>query len=414
MGSKWHKESIYLDGLSSTKPLDSVVSAMQDSISSNWGSTVSRHSRGRQISKILKQTRQQLKQWLECPDSSEIVFCSSGTEAVNLGILGAQGVIDGRKIKNEIVTSRVEHPSVIESLKHLEQSGFTIRFIEVDNSGRIDISHMTGLLSDQTAFVCLQAVNQDLGTIQPIAEVGGILEARGIPFFVDACYGCGWIDISEWINIADAVALSFHRFYGPSQIGALVYKSGFRMSPILHGGRQENSLRPGIENIHSIAGLSAWIDEVSKKRPQWIPLIAEKQKHFHQSLTANVDWLYLNGLEPGKDRICGNLHYSGTGIEGEGLVLRGDLKGLSLGSGSACLGRGENPEIVLKNLGASKHRILSSFQACPGLWTSNEDIDKSVSIISDCINFLRRLSPDWEELQRNPKEIEILMAFQNS
>lgn len=411
MGRYSQQEIIYFDGLSSSKPLDSVLSAIQQSLVSNWGNPLSRHSSGRKLNKIIENTRSQLLEWLGCEASHQAVFCSSGTEAINLGIRGAQNVIDGITQRNEILTTRIEHPAVLESLKSLEQHGFKLRYIDVDSQGRIDLSNLTNKLSNKTAFVCLQAVNQDIGMIQPIKEVGETLQQWGIPFFVDACFGVGWTEISDWLHLVDAMALSFHRFYGPTNIGALVLKPEFRMNPILFGGRQENDLRPGIENVHAITGLSTWINEVAQNQHQWLLEIAEKQRLFHKSLVDRLNWIYLNGPEPGRCRSAGNLHFSAAGIEGQGLVLRGDLKGIALGSGSACLGRGENSEAVIKSLGATKHRVLGSFQACPGLFTTPQELEKATLLMSDCIHFLRQLSPDWEYLEKNPNEIEILMDF---
>lgn len=385
------------------------------SLRDHWGNPVSRHTRGRSLHRTIESCREHLLDWIRPAGDSgslELVWTSGGSESINHVIQGS--AMAARRFGNHLILSSVEHPSAHESIEFLQNSGFEVTVVRADTEGRITPDAIASAISDRTIMVFLQAVNQDLGTVQPVRETGMLLREHGIPLVVDAVYGCGWVDLKEIMAVADALALSFHRFFGPPSLGAVVFRSGHAIQPLIRGGIQESGLRAGMENYHSIAGLKAWLDVMASRHRQLLMAGSRHQTELLRTLRERVSGLFLNGPEPGPHRSAGNLNLSVAGVEGEGVVLRADLKRVRLGSGSACLGSRDEGGRVLAEIGAGKERILSSFSASPHPLLTAGELNHAAEVIVSCIEFLRSMNPDWDTISRDPRQLHRLMSFEKS
>lgn len=328
--------------------------------------------------------------------------------------MAVQGTaLASRRFGRHVMVSQVEQSGVLASAAYLETVGFEVTRVRADRLGRVDLDEVIGGMREGTVLVCLQVVNQDLGTIQSIGEVVEELNRRGIPLVVDGVFGCGWVDLEPVFAFADGVALSFHRFFGPIGIGAFIYRNSLRFEPLIRGGSEESGMRGGMENYHAVAGLDAWLEVMTKDRAGMVEKAMSHQRIFLDELRRLVPHLYLNGPEPGCGRSAGQLNFSAPGVEGQGLVMRADLKGVAIGSGSACLGSAAESSQVLRAVGASNQRIVSSFSACPNPFHSDMEVRKAAAILGDCIGFLRDLDPEWGELSSDDEAVHRLMDFEN-
>lgn len=402
---------IYLDSLHSSHPLPKVIQAQSASLISHFGNPIAKHSAGRSLSHLIHLTKQKLLDFFNLPPNCDVHFTSNGSEAVNMAVQGT--ALASRRFGRHLIVSVVDQSSVLASAAFLETVGFEVTRVRADDQGRVDMDEVLGVLRDGTVLVCVQAVNQDLGTIQSIGAVAEELNRRGIPLVVDGVFGCGWVDLEPVFAMADGVALSFHRFFGPIGIGAYVYRNSLGIEPLIRGGGQGSGMRGGMENYHAVAGLDAWLEVMKKDRAGIVEKALENQRMFLDELGGMVPHLYLNGPRPGCGRSAGQLNFSAPGIEGQGLVLRADLKGVALGSGSACLGSAADSSQVLRAIGASKQRILSSFSACPSPFHSATEIRKAAAILGECIAFLRAQDPEWEEVSSHEEAVRRLMDFEN-
>jgi len=310
---------------------------------------------------------------------------------VNLAILGFARA--NQRFGQRLVSSVVEHPSVISSIQALEQEGFSSSSVSVDEIGRFDFDSVSRQVSDKTLMICLQLANPDVGTIQSLKELGELARAKAIGFFVDATAAAGRVPIDVLELNADLVALSPSSFGGPVGIGALYKRSRVSINPLYYGGGQEGGLRPGEENVPGIvgAGIAAEISQ-AQLVPNCVKL-ARLQSKLWELIQARIEGVHLNGPIPGAGRLCHQLSVTIDGVDAEGLVLFVDMRGLAIATSGGCLNENHDRHYVLAELGLSQESAKRTISLGVGLNTTEEEIDKAVDIIAAGTKRLRSMSP---------------------
>jgi cysteine desulfurase len=389
---------IYLDHVSTTPLLPEAREAMLPFLDEFFASASSLHQGGLRVRDALASARAQFAQLINAGSPEEIIFNSNGTESANLAIKGAAEA--GRRRGNHIIASRIEHPAVLKSMEYLEAHGFSCTYVEVDSHGRIDPDRLLGAASDQTILICIHQSNYDIGTIQPVAEIGRRAAERGIPLFVDASSSGGWLEIDVERMGISLLSLSPHRFYGPKGVGVLYRNRRVRLNPMIHGGVQEDGRRAGTENIPAIVGAAVAAKHAERDRKARVAHTAVLQKQLWAGLQRQVPYLRLNGPEPGPERISNQLNVSVEFVEGEGLMLMLDSRGISVASGTACASKSLKPSPVLSAIGVDESLAQGALILSPGKDTTAEEIDVAVETTASAVQRLRGMSASWDEFQR--------------
>jgi cysteine desulfurase len=371
---------VFLDHQSATPVLPEVFDAMRPYFTEYFGNASSLHQHGLRVRDALKRARQQMAALIGADSDEEIFFTSDGTESANLAIKGA-AYANERKGKH-LVISATEHPSVMNSVEFLEKQGWTCTRVGVDPQGRLRLDELEAAITPQTVLVSVHHVNHDIGTIQPMREVGRICAARNVPLYVDCEASAGWlpIDVKEWG--AAMVSFSPHRFYGPKGVGVLYRNRKARIVSVIHGGVQEGGRRAGTENIPAIVGGGLAAEIV------W------------EGLRAAVPYIQLNGPEPGPDRIATNLNLSTEFIEGEGQLLLCDMNGIAVASGSSCVSKSLKISHVLGAIGLDHALAQGNIIMTLGEGNTEADVDYVVETFAKIVARLRGMSPMWDEFER--------------
>ncbi len=376
---------------SATAPVDpAVFEAMKPYFIDSFGNASTLYSLGREGKRAMESARKQVASIINA-DPKEIIFTSGGTESDNIAIKGTAYRLKNKG--NHIITSNIEHPAVTETCKYLAKHGFDVTYIPVNNDGIVKASDVEDAITDKTILITIMHANNEIGTIQPIAEIGKIAREKGIYFHTDAVQSVGKIpvDVNE-LNV-DMLSLSSHKLYGPKGIGALYIKKGVRLEPILHGGGHERGLRPGTENVPGIVGLGKAC-EISEQNleKEMQELTRLRDKLIKAVLEENED-AYLNGHPT--QRLPGNVNFRFTGIEGESLILHLDSKGIAASTGSACSSIKLEPSQVLMAIGLKEVEAHGSLRISLGRDNTEEQIDYVVKSIKEVVDILRKMSPLW-------------------
>jgi cysteine desulfurase len=352
------------------------------------------HSEAKKNFYLMEEARVQICSLLGAGEADgEIVFTGNGTEAVNLGILGFARA--NLRFGQHLVSSAIEHPSVLNAIQVLEEEGFSSSLVSVDELGRFDFDSVSRQVGEKTLLICLQLVNSDVGTIQSLREVGQLARAKAIGFFVDATAAAGRVPIDVLELNADLLALSPSAFGGPVGIGALYKKSRVSLKPLYYGGGQEGGLRPGEENVPGIvgAGIAAEMAHAqlgpNRVKLTWL------QSKLWGLIQSRIEGVHLNGPIPGADRLCHQLSVTIDGVDAEGLVLFADMRGLAIATSGGCLNENHDRHYVLAELGLSQESAKRTVSLGVGLNTTEEEIDRAVDIIAAGANRLRSMSPSW-------------------
>ena len=382
---------IYFDHAATTPLREEVLEAMLPYLKENYGNPSSLHYFGREARKALEEARAKVAAGLGA-EPEEIIFTSGGTEANNLAILGVAAAFEGKK--NHIITSAVEHHSVFDTVNYLEKRGFEVTFLPVDEHGLVSPGQVAEAINDQTMLVTIMTANNEVGTILPVEEIGGVCRERGVYFHTDAVQAIGSIHFNLQEQPIDLLSLSAHKFYGPKGVGALYLRKKTRMRQIVFGGGQEKKLRPGTENLHAIVGLgkamelaAAHIDEKSEK-------LLRLRERLIQGLL-QIDDVRLNG-HPEK-RLPGNVNVSILYVEGESLLLSLDLKGIAVSSGSACTSGSLDPSHVLMAMGLDHQTAHGSLRLTLGMDNTEEEIDYALETVRETTQKLRAMSSVYKK-----------------
>ncbi len=375
---------IYADCAATTPMSKNSIEAMLPYLDNAYGNPSSMHSLGQKSKKALFNARENIAKTLNCLPR-EIFFTSGGSEADNQAILSA-AAIGKSQGKMHIISSSIEHPAVLKCLDRLKGQGFDITLLDMDGSGIVDPQRLEAAICDNTILVSIMYVNNEIGTIQPISEIGSICKRHGIIFHTDAVQAIGHIPIDVSKDNIDMLSLSAHKFFGPKGIGLLYAKKELQLTSLIEGGSQERAKRAGTENVPAIAAMSAALsDATSNIEANNKRLLALTDKLKNALL--KIPGSFLNGSE--KNRIPGNINIGFDGIEGEALLLLLDQRGICISTGSACAAGSNNPSHVLLAIGLSALQAKSSIRISLAHYTTMEEIDYMIAMINECIGILR-------------------------
>jgi len=389
------RREVYLDSLASTPLAPEVWEAMHPFLRDHFGNPSALHKSGRFLKNAMGKARQQAADFLGVGSPDEIFFTSGGTEAANLAV---QGFCRGtRSPRREILLGATEHPAVCRAALVLQKEGFVIREIPVDADGRVSPASVRAVLTRETLLVAVQLVSHDLGTIQPVAEIAREVHAAGAVLCCDASAACGWVENNVARLGADILWVTPHRFCGPSGVGILYCKTGAEMSPILHGGKQEHGLRPGMENVPAIVGAGAACELAQRVWRERAARVLQMQRRLYSRLAIDVEHARLNGPLLGDGRSPHHLSFSFEGVEGEALMLRLDLKGIAGTSVTGCAVADQKIPRALRAIGLPDELALGSviFSLHPDL--KDDDLDYAADQILGCVIHLRNMSLKWKD-----------------
>ncbi len=382
---------IFFDYQAGTPVRPEVFEAMRPWFTERFGSTSSFHQQGLLARQALTDARTQVAQFLNADAPESIIFTSGGTEAVNLAIKGA--AFAGKRLGNHLVYSAAEHPAVSGSIAWLETQGFKATKVAVQPDGSVTPESIRAALTDETILICLHHSNFDLGTIQPVKEIAAVAAERGIPVFVDANFSAGWLPINVQALGVQLLSLSPARFYGPKGVGVLYRNRRTPLQNVMHGGVQEDGRRPGSENLPAIVGFGVAAILAQKELPQRAAHVQRLQKQLWEGLKKSVPEITFNGPSPGSQRHPANLHFSLAGMEGEAVVLRCDLKGIALHSGTACVTKALKTSPALAAIGQSPSLAKGAVLLTLGMENTDEDVDRFLKLFPSIVAELRAMMP---------------------
>lgn len=385
-------DTIYLDHNATTKTDEKVVKVMLPYLLEHYGNASSIYKMGRENRRAVEDSREKVANILNC-EAKEIYFTSGGSESDNMAI---RGIAYGYKNKgNHMITSKIEHSAVLETCKQLEKEGFEVTYIGVDENGIINIEELKNSIKQTTTLITIMFANNEIGTIQPIKEIGKIAKEHDIIFHTDAVQAVGSlnIDVKE-LNI-DSLSLSAHKFYGPKGIGALYMKKGIKFESLLYGGHQERNKRAGTENVAGIVGLAKAIELAYQELEIHHKKIQELRDYYVEQVREKIPYIRINGDR--EKRLPGNSNISFECIEGESLLLNLDLKGICASSGSACTSGSLDPSHVLLAIGLPHEIAHGSLRISIGKYNTKEEIDYVVENLVEIVKRLREMSPLWEK-----------------
>lgn len=385
-------KSIYFDNAATTKLDDEVLQEMIPYLKENYGNASSIYKLGRESRKAVEDSREKIAKVLNCKPN-EIYFTAGGSESDNTVI---KGIARANKSKgNHIITSKIEHPAVLETCKQLEKEGFEISYISVDENGIINLEELKKSIKPTTILITIMFANNEIGTIQPISEIGKIAKKNNIYFHTDAVQAIGSVRIDvQKLNI-DSLSLSGHKFYGPKGIGALYVKTGVKFEKYISGGHQERNKRAGTENVAGIVGIGKAIELAYDNLEEHNEKIKELRDYYVEQVKSKIPYIKINGDM--EKRLPGNSNISFRFIEGEGLLLNLDLKGICASSGSACTSGSLDPSHVLLAIGLPHEIAHGSLRITIGKYNTKEEIDYLVENLVEIVNRLRKMSPLWEK-----------------
>ena len=391
--------NIYADNAATTKMSKTAFEAMLPYITDIYGNPSSLHSAGQAAADALRKARADMADALGC-EPSEIIFTSGGSEADNQAIISA-AAIGEKKGKKHIISSAFEHHAVLHTLKKLEKQGFEVTLLDVGKNGIINPDDVAKAITDSTCLVTIMFANNEIGTIQPIAEIGKICRENGVIFHTDAVQAAGHIKINIKEQNIDMLSLSAHKFHGPKGVGALYAKKGIRLINLIEGGAQERGKRAGTENVPAIVSMAAALTEAVQE----IDENAKKVSALRDRLIAGLSKIphsALNG-DPSR-RLPGNVSFCFEGIEGESLLLLLDAKGICASSGSACTSGSLDPSHVLLAIGRPHEVAHGSLRLTLSEGNTEEEIDYMIKEITEVVGYLRELSPVWKDLINEKRE----------
>jgi cysteine desulfurase len=389
---------IFLDHQAGTPLAPEVAEAMRPFFTEQFGNPASPHGMGLAAREAMATAREQVASLINAGSPEEILFTSGGTEAANLAVKGAAFAQETRG--RHIVVSATEHPAVLNSIAFLETRGFTSTPIPADSEGFVSPAAVRAALRDDTILLCLHHTNHDIGTLEPIREIGEIAAERGVPLFVDATASGGWLPVDVQAMGAGLLSLAPHRFHGPKGVGVLYRNRRARLAQVQHGGDQEFGLRAGTENVPGIVGAGAAAALAARELPARVRHTRALQERLWAGLRREIPHLRLNGPAPGPGRSPVNLNVSIEFVEGEGLVLMCDLQGLLIASGPSCVEKSKGIPPVLAAIGLPEALAHGSILLSPGRENTPAEMDEAVRILAAAVTKLRDLSPAWDEFRR--------------
>ncbi|MCG0277415.1 MAG: cysteine desulfurase [Thermanaeromonas sp.] len=382
------RKVIYLDNSATTMVLPEVAEAVREAMEKTYGNPSSLHSMGVEAERILRNAREEVAKLLGA-QPEEVYFTSGGTEANNWALRGLAHALKRRG--RHIITTAIEHASVLEACRRLEEEGFSVTYLPVDKQGIVRLESLERSLREDTILVSVMSVNNEVGSLQPLEEIAKIVASRSPALFhVDHVQGYGKIPLPlKKLRLA-AVSLSAHKIHGPKGVGALYLRQGVRIEPFLVGGDQERNLRAGTENVPGIAGFGVAATLARKNLPDSVQRMAQLKIRLAEGLLEGIPGAHLNGPEPraGAPHI---LNISFPGVKAEVLVHMLEEKGIYVSTSSACHSRRQEASHVLKALGLPSSHLEGAIRISLSRLTTEEEIEEAIRTIKECVEELRRL-----------------------
>jgi cysteine desulfurase len=380
-------KTVYLDNCATTALYPDVLKAMLPFLRSSFGNPSSIHAQGRKAREAVEEARGRVAALIGA-NATEIVFTSGGTEANNLAI---QGVAHAHKNRgNHIVTSSIEHHAVLKTCRYLERNGFTVTYLSVDQHGIVNPKDVKKALTDKTILVSIMHANNEVGTIEPIAEIGRITAERGIPFHTDAAQSAGKVPLNMKEMAVDLLSIAAHKFHGPKGIGALYIRKGIHIDPILHGGGQERDIRSGTENVASIAGLGKACELAGETLAIRMDEIGKMRDALQARISAALPGLVINGHPISRLPNC--LSVSVPGIMAETIVRDLDARGIYVSAGSACTSHSVEISHVLSAMGLPKETAQGTVRLSLGIINTPNEIEYAGTVFAEVVEKLKMLA----------------------
>ena len=392
------KDLIYLDNAATTKISDSVFNAMLPWLKEGYGNASSIYTLGRESAVALARARAACAEALGC-EPREIFFTSGGSESDNWAIKSTAKAM-AKKGKNHIVSSVFEHHAVLHCLESLEKEGFEVTYLPVYENGIVRVEDVKNAIRDDTALVTIMYANNEIGTIQPIPEIGEICREKGVYFHTDAVQAVGNVPINVKEQNIDMLSLSGHKIHATKGIGLLYVNKKIRLAPFIEGGAQESGKRAGTENIAAIVGLATALQEATRGVEAKNRLLTPLRDKIIDAFS-KIEAARLNGDRD--KRLCGTVNFSFVGVEGESLLLQLDLHGIAASSGSACTSGSLDPSHVLLALGLVHEVAHGSLRISMSEYTTEAEIDELIKVVPEIVDKLRKMSPLWERLKKEEK-----------
>jgi cysteine desulfurase len=390
--------NVYLDHAATTPAHPKVVEAMMPYFTDKFGNPSNLHDRGREAKNAIEEARTKTAALIGARPE-EIYFTASGAESNNLALKGLAQA--NRQKGSNIIVSQIEHFSILHPAKTLEKSGFTVTYLPVDKQGLVDPADVAKAITKDTVLVSIMHANNEIGTIEPIEEIGAITREKGVLFHTDAVATVGWIPVDVKTLGVDALSLSGHQFYGPKGAAALYVRKGVRIKPQLEGGIQEDGRRAGTENVPALVGLGKASEIAAAEIPRRMSYLSALRDRLQKGLVERIDHLVING-HPTR-RLPQNLNFSLWYVEGESMLLFLNMEGVSVSSGSACTSRSLKASHVLTCIGTDAAVANGTLLMTLGMGNTGEDIDYVIEKLPPIVQRLREMSPLYEDMIKKEK-----------
>ena len=393
---------VYADNAATTRVSDTAFNAMLPYFKEQYGNPSSLYTVGQKAQEALYSAREIMAKYLNC-DIKEITFTSGGSEADNQAILTG-AYLGEKKGKKHIISSAFEHHAVLHTLKKLESQGFEITLLPVHSDGFVRVDELEAAIRPHTALVTIMYANNEIGTVQPIAEIGRVCREKGVLFHTDAVQAAGHIKIDVKAENIDMLSLSAHKFHGPKGIGMLYAKKGINLYTLIEGGAQERGKRAGTENVPAIMGMAAAFKEANENIDKNFGYVKSLRDKLAQGLS-KIPHSKINGdISKG---LAGTLNMCFEGIEGESLLLLLDDRGISASSGSACTSGSLDPSHVLLALGLPHEVAHGSLRISLSEYNTEEEVEHILKNVPEVVAYLRSMSPVWKDLEEGKKQYVI-------
>ncbi|MDR2544496.1 MAG: cysteine desulfurase [Methanobrevibacter sp.] len=380
---------MYMDHAATTPVKEEVVEAMEPYFTKYFGNPSTIYKVGREAKKGMEEAREKVADLIGAK-VDEIIFTNGGTESDNMAIKGV--TLRNKDKGNHIITSQIEHPAVAETCAFLEKFGFEITYLPVYSEGIVKVEDLKEAITDKTILITIMHVNSEIGTIQPISEIGKIAKKKGIAFHTDAVQSVGKIPVNVNDLNVDLLSMSSHKLYGPKGVGALYVREGLRLEPFIHGGGQEKNLNSGTENVAGMVGLGKAAELAKRELDNNMKHLSNLKEKLVKGILA-IEEVYLNGYI--EKMVPGTANFRFIGIEGESLVLLLDGNGIAAATGSACSSKKLKASPVLKAIGLDVVDSHGSLRLTLGPENTEKEVEKVIEVIKTSVEKLRLMSPIW-------------------
>lgn len=393
---------IYMDNAATTQMSSVAIKTMVTYMERYFGNPSSLHTAGQMAAEALAEARARVAACLGAAPG-EITFTSGGSEADNQAIISAAR-IGARTGKTHIISTAFEHHAVLHTLKKLEKEGFTVTLLDVGEAGIVTPQQVAAAIRQDTCLVTVMYANNEIGTIQPIREIGAVCREKGVLFHTDAVQAAGHLPIDVAAQHIDMLSLSAHKFHGPKGVGVLYARKGIALTNLIEGGAQERGKRAGTENLPGIMGMAAALEEAVARLPDYAETVTALRDRLIQGLS-QIPHSVLNG--DARRRLPGGVNFCFEGIEGESLLLLLNDRGICASSGSACTSGSLEPSHVLLAIGRAHDVAHGSLRLTLSEATTPQEIDETIQAVREVVAYLRSISPVWRDLTEGKKEFMI-------